>query len=238
MSTINIEDYIAKYGSELGETFFYVHTHWCRLFTVFSQYANLFGKSKHRVDLLNQSAGPFFKTVQDTFHDEILLAICRLTDPAQSMKKIDPNKNVSVLRLALLLEQHTIGPNVLILANNAVSDADFAREQRNKKISHSDLEIVSGKSFLETGASIVQMRQSIRSIHKVIFTIGENIGGVHMVSSVIGSRTEFSLLKLLFEANKEQGDLRARNFEKTKKDYNFEYYPNWLFDEDEETNWY
>jgi hypothetical protein len=219
MSAISVEEYQERYGEELGETFFHAHNQWCRLFILFTQYSNLFGKSKERVILLNATAGPFFKNVQDTFHDEILLGICRLTDPAQSKKKKNQNRNISVLRLAKLLEHREIANKISDLANEAVITAEFARVQRDKKISHSDLDVVSKKLFLESGASIIQMRNAIKSIHNVFFEIGEKIGGEHMAPFVIGSRSEFSLLKSLYEAQKEKKALDSRIIEQAKTDY-------------------
>lgn len=237
MATLNVLEYQKRYGPELGETFFHVHTQWCRLFIVFKQYSNLFGKSKERVELLNSTAGVFFKTVQDTFHDEILLGICRLTDPAQSMKKRNPNRNVSVQRLAKLLEGSEVSNKINNLAEEAVVASEFARVQRDKKISHSDLDVATEKLSLESGASILQMRHAIQSIHNVLFAIGQDVGEVDMVSSVIGSRSEFSLLKSLFEAQKGQEKLRTAIRAEVLKDYRYKFYPDWLFDEDEETNW-
>lgn len=234
---MKVDEYIEKYGTELGETLFHVHVQWCRLFSVFSQYSNLFGKSKERVDLLNQSAGPFFKNVQDTFHDETLLGICRLTDPAQSKKKKNPNRNVSVLRLALLLKEDDTDFQIEKLAIIAKDTAEFARNQRDKRISHFDLDVATKRSKLVGGASIVQMRLAIKAIHNVVFAIGQKIGNVHYVSSVIGTRSEFSLLKLLYEAQQGNEELQAKILAEMKQDYRSKFYPGWLFDEDEETKW-
>jgi hypothetical protein len=237
VSKLNVDEYIERYGPELGETFYHVHIRWCRLFTIFTQYSNLFGKSKERVALLNDTAGPFFKNVQDTFHDEILLGICRLTDPAQSKKKVNPNRNVSVLRLARLVSQIPAGIKIVTLADEAKNSANFARVHRDKKISHSDLEVATERSVLESGASILQMRHAIKAIHDVIFAIGQELGDVHMVASVIGSRAEFSLLKSLYESQQGESELRLRNRAEMGRDFNYKFYPDWLFDEDEETKW-
>lgn len=235
MATLEISEYIEDYGPELGETLFYVHTHWCRLFSIFAQYSNLFGKSKKRVDLLNETAGPFFKNVQDTFHDEILLGICRLTDPAESKVRKDIHRNVSVLRLEKLIDVPEISSKINDLAILAKSSADFARRQRDKKISHADLEVVTGRSALESGASILQMREAIKSIHDVIFAICFDIRGVHQAPFVIGSRSEFGLLSSLYDAQQAKEEIRKKVMNEFQSYRNF--YPDWLFDEDEEQNW-
>jgi len=237
MATINVEEYVEKYGPDLGETFFHVHVQWCQLFNVFSQYANLFGKPKERVDLLNEIAGPFFNTVQDTFHDQILLGICRLTDPAQSMKKVNPNRNVSVLRLALLLKDEDVGPEIEDMANSAKVAADFARIQRDKKISHSDFDVATGRSIIPSGASIVQMRKAIKAIYEVIFAVGKFVGNEHLASFVVLSRSEFGLLASLFDAQYGKEEVFLKKVEQMRKDHSFKFHPDWLLNEDEATNW-
>jgi len=232
---MDVKKYKEDFGPDLGETLFYVHIHWCRLFTIFSQYANLFGKDKERVDLLNDSTGPFFKNVQDTFHDEILLGICRLTDPAEARVKKDIQRNISVSRLAELIKDPTVSEKITKLAKEAKLSAGFAREQRNKKISHSDLDVATGYVQLESGASIIQMRTAIKAIHEVILEIFLDIRDVQTAPFVISSRSEFSLLCSLYVAQKEKEDFIKKAFENNRG--RPDVYPDWLLKNDEEQNW-
>jgi hypothetical protein len=60
----------------------------------------LFGKSPAQLDLLNERAVTFFGTVWDILMDEVMLGICRLTDPARGTRP-----TISIERLALRLER-------------------------------------------------------------------------------------------------------------------------------------
>ncbi len=49
-----------------------------------AHYHELFGTKPSRIDLLNAVAPSFFRTVQDSLFEAVLLHLARLTDPAQS----------------------------------------------------------------------------------------------------------------------------------------------------------
>ena len=51
------------------------------------EYLELFGKTSSRIHLLNQSAPVFFKIVQDSLWENIILHLARLTDPPKSAGK-------------------------------------------------------------------------------------------------------------------------------------------------------
>jgi hypothetical protein len=59
--------------SELFQELAYIHRLW-------GQYKILFGTKESCIDLVNEAAGGFFRIVQDTMWDQVLLAISRLTD--------------------------------------------------------------------------------------------------------------------------------------------------------------
>src|SRR6185295_5019430 len=89
------QDYIKAMGEELGSQFaelwqqlVYLHCKWM-------EYVALFGTRSDRIELLNKSAPTFFRIIQDTLWDDILLHICRLTDPPETGK----NKNLTIQNL-------------------------------------------------------------------------------------------------------------------------------------------
>jgi len=89
--------------------------------------------------MLNKAAPAFFYRVQITFERELMLGVCRITDPVRTGKK----ENLTVLQLEQLLEQR---PPELIKAvrvrAKAASDASaFARDWRNRWLAHKDLEL-------------------------------------------------------------------------------------------------
>ena len=105
MSRYNTHDearseYVEKMGADLGELFHtlsieltWIHWRW-------KQYRTLFGDKESRIDLLNESAPFFFRTVQDVVFEDTLLAIARLVGPKKTMGHL----NLTVLRLLELIE--------------------------------------------------------------------------------------------------------------------------------------
>jgi hypothetical protein len=82
-------------GSPLGELYdilsnqvTWVHLKW-------KEHRALFGTSKERIDFLNEAAPVFFAGLQDTLWNDVLLHLCRLTDPEKSVGK--PNLAIACL---------------------------------------------------------------------------------------------------------------------------------------------
>jgi AbiU2 len=80
-------DHIARMGEGLGGVYdalwqevAWIHSKW-------AEYVTLFGASPARIELMNQSAPSFFRTVQDSLWEGVLLHIARLTDPPKSKGK-------------------------------------------------------------------------------------------------------------------------------------------------------
>ena len=51
------------------------------------------------------------------------------------------------------------------------------------------------------------------------------------------SRSEFGLLASLFDTQYGKEEVFLKKAEQMKNDRSFKFYPDWLFNEDEETNW-
>jgi hypothetical protein len=96
-----------------------VHAMW-------GQYCALFRANQKRVELLNQASGFFFRIVQDTLHDEILLSIARLTGSAKSCGK----RNLTLKRLPSSVDQG-LRSTVQAKVDAAESIADFCRDWRS-----------------------------------------------------------------------------------------------------------
>jgi hypothetical protein len=120
--------------SELWQEVAWIHKNW-------AHYQELFGTKPSRIDLLNAVAPSFFRTVQYSLFEAVLLHLARLTDPAQSLGK----SNLSLRRLAELAADGGAGARVAELAAKSVQATDFARDWRNRKLAHRDLDIALGE---------------------------------------------------------------------------------------------
>jgi len=126
--------YISSMGNELGSAFFSLYAEVVQLHVVWQQYRQLFGTDHETVELLNRTAGLFFKIVQDQIWDSVLLGISRLTDPPGSGART----NLTLRSLPLLLTDPALKFKVEALCEIALERADFARQHRNKRIAHQD----------------------------------------------------------------------------------------------------
>ena len=129
--------YVAAMGEELGGLFHVLSNELTSIHVRWKQYRILFGDKPSRVDLLNEAAPFFFRTVQDVLFEETLLAIARLVGPAGSRGK----PNLSVMRLPELIEDQDRRAMSANLVASAVSAAAFASDWRNRHIAHRDLDL-------------------------------------------------------------------------------------------------
>ncbi|MGU3345806.1 AbiU2 domain-containing protein [Pseudomonas monsensis] len=138
MTTRNSEEILAHYlrtmGDPLGTAFWHLNQQILELHLVWEQYTQLFGEGEETVNLLNRTAGLFFKVVQDELWDSVLLGVSKLTDPAQTGK----NKNLSIRSLPDLIADSVLRGRVLDLCDEALKKAEHARDHRNKRIAHQD----------------------------------------------------------------------------------------------------
>jgi hypothetical protein len=132
------QEYVAAMGQELGNVFFGLRNECITLHWKWGEFVELFGTSPERIALLNKSAGAFFRIVQDTLWDDVLLRIARLTDAPQFGSKKNNKENLTLLRLPHLVEP-PLRAKVENLLRECLAKCDFARDWRNRRIAHSDL---------------------------------------------------------------------------------------------------
>jgi len=94
----------------------------------------LFGSNRERIDLLNEAAPAFFKLVQGAMWEDVLLHLCRLTDPVKSCGK----QTLTLQRLPDLVPS-AIRHDVHSQLQKAIRKSEFARDWRNRHIAHRDL---------------------------------------------------------------------------------------------------
>jgi hypothetical protein len=127
--------YVTAMGRELGPLFHLLWNECVWLHWKWSDYVILFGSKPERVDLLNQAAPAFFELVQGAMWEDILLHICRLTDPPKSRH----GKHTLTLRRLPDLVPAAIRRDVHSLLHEAIRKCEFTRDWRNRLIAHRDL---------------------------------------------------------------------------------------------------
>lgn len=130
------QQYVDAMGDELGKLFFRFWNECVWLHWKWEEYVALFGTKPERISLLNKAAGSFFRVVQDTLWENVLLHISRLTDPPQSAGK----DNLTLRRLPALVDDK-IRAEVGTLLQTCLTNCEFARDWRRRQIAHCDLRL-------------------------------------------------------------------------------------------------
>jgi hypothetical protein len=187
-------DHIEKLGKRLGPVFHELYNEVASLYMKWEEYVELFGKTPTRIDLLNQAAPLFFKIVQDSLWENILLHLARLTDPPQSVGK----SNLTIQGLPVLVDME-IRETVSSQITNAKELTHFCRDWRNRHIAHRDLKLAMGEHAEPLNpASRAKIKDALGSIAKVINTISEYYMNATIgFDSIIGSGGAEGLLYVI-----------------------------------------
>lgn len=127
---------VAAMGEELGTLYSALWQEVAVIHSKWAQFVILFGTKPERVKLLNKAAPSFFRLVQDTLWENVILHIARLTDSPRSLGK----SNLSIKRLSALVPDPALRTNLDALVSACVSSAEFSRDWRNRHLAHRDLD--------------------------------------------------------------------------------------------------
>jgi len=129
-------EYILKMGAELGEVYNRLYNECAGLHFKWSKFRALFGTSESRVDLLNSIAPQTTRVIQDAMWDDILLHICRLTDN----ERVAGRRTLTLQKLPRLVDS-AIRPTVEAEVSALIQRVGFAKDLRNRRIAHIDLDV-------------------------------------------------------------------------------------------------
>jgi hypothetical protein len=159
------KEYLLAFGPALGRLYHTLRNEVVWLHAKWLEYRKLYAKSEKRIDLLNGTAGSFFRIVQDVLWEDILLHIARLTDPPQQRNF----ENLSLLRLPDAIEDHALADELRELVMVAKAKAKFARQWRNRRLAHRDLALALGsKASPLPGASRQSVEEILASFREVM----------------------------------------------------------------------
>jgi AbiU2 len=159
-------------GKELGE----VYSELCRdlylIHLVWNEYLELFSANEDRYKLLNQCGARFFRVVQECLWSEVILGISRITDPAKTKKK----DNLSLYQLEELVTEQSIKEKLTELLVAVDSKTKFARDRRNRQISHTDLLMALNQhTEPSVNSSEKSVSEALSSIEDVLNCIDHNL---------------------------------------------------------------
>jgi len=157
--------HLRAFGSELGALYHALEHEVIWLHAKWLEYRKLYAKSDKRIDLLNKTAGFFFRVVQDALWGDLLLHIARLTDPPKQGRY----ENLTLLRLPEAVHDKGLADNIRDLVKTALANAEFAREWRNRSLAHQELSLalqVGAKPL--PGASRKSVEDVLASYRKIM----------------------------------------------------------------------
>ena len=156
--------YLDKLGDDFGSIFHLLQIHWASAVMRSKEFQALFSDAA-TVELLNAiGGGGFIWDIQHILWDDLILRITRLTDPIQTGRK----DNLTVRRLPEFCK-NGLRIEVEDLVKSADQCTTFARDWRNKHISHTDLNRAIDLDIEPLAlASLQQINVALNAIHAVL----------------------------------------------------------------------
>jgi hypothetical protein len=134
-------DSVAKMGAALGNIRYELFSQIALLHIRWKSYRAFFAGSQGIIDLLNATAPSFFYDLERIMWEDVLLHLCRVTDPQETMKK----GNLTIQRLAPLVSNLIVKKELEILIDTAIAKTAFARDWRNRRLAHTALPPMPGE---------------------------------------------------------------------------------------------
>lgn len=172
------EEHLHAMGPQLGPLYHALYNEVAWLHAKWLQYRQLYAHSPKRIDLLNEVSGFFFRVVQNVLWEDVLLHLARLTDPPKSVGKT----NLTLLRIRPAITESSLAEEVHKLVEVAVSQSSFARDLRNRRLAHLDLDLALGKGAKPLpGIS----RQNVENALSAIRDVLNRLAG-HYLDTTVG----------------------------------------------------
>ena len=196
--------YETQLGTEFWPTFDGLNKDWSWGLMRLKEFRVLFSRGDD-VALLNAiTGGGFTYDVQHILWEDLLLRVCKLTDP----KKSGGKDNLTVRRLPSFFEgkKPALFNKLQCLVETALKKAEFARDWRNRHISHSDWEkAISKQAKPLAEASIGRVQAVLDAVHAVLNSISTELLEAHIENDITvspGARAFLSNTRQLVESVK------------------------------------
>ena len=166
-------------GPELGSLYHELEEEVDWLQQKWNEFRELFAKGTEQIELLNTVAPNFFYMLHKLMFEDAMLHLCRLTDSAQTKvrvgKRVETRHNLSVMALAALISDDALKDRVIAQAIQVKKNCEFAREPRNRRLAHADLESFrNGTDGPKTLSK--QVDDALKSMHEVLGSIRQYYG--------------------------------------------------------------
>ena len=195
--------------SDLKPKYEQLRTDLSDLYFRWKTFKDLFGYSKVRLDLLNETAPHFFSELQQLLIRDIVLGIARITDPPQSCGR----DNLTLPKLADDIDPQVhpqLAAQITTEVDQAENLAGPVREYRHKLLAHRDLGVALGG--MPPGVSFDDLRAALEQCARVLNTVQKHFGegetgyeqGIESpqgVPALISALKQSAVLKDMLEAH-------------------------------------
>jgi hypothetical protein len=166
--------YIKAMTQPLGEVFHHLMQEMARLHLKWNELLTLFGQEQDRVTMLNRAAPGFFHLVQDSWWNDLLLGISRITDDRKDV--------LTVMRLRKLVPVR-IRAAVAARIDGVVATTEFARDHRNRMIAHRNIDLALGKPCTPlTPHGKAHVDSALKAIDDLLYFIDHHYTGTGPVA--------------------------------------------------------
>ena len=121
--------YVAAMAEPLGALFYELGHELTWLHLKWHDYRLLYANTQETINLLNAAAPDFFYNLQRMMWEDVLLHLCRITDPP----KVSGKKTLTVRRISIHIPDKTFSKTVEAQAKDACEKTQFARDLRNRR---------------------------------------------------------------------------------------------------------
>jgi hypothetical protein len=125
----------------LGDIHHWLHDELGWLHIKWSDFRRLYATGQERVDVLNTAAPAFFNQLERMMLEDVLLHLCRITDPVKSVGR----DNLTIMRIPDAIPDLALRGVVGPLVDNAKQKSQFARDWRNRRLAHQELPALQGQ---------------------------------------------------------------------------------------------
>jgi hypothetical protein len=129
-------------GKEFGPLYDSIYNEFVWLSIKWEEYKELYGKKESRIGILNQAAPHFFYMIEQVLWENILLGLCKLTDPPKMRNK----KNATSRAIVNFIDNDVLKKNIELKINELMESTEFCRDWRNRNIAHKDLLLATDKN--------------------------------------------------------------------------------------------
>jgi hypothetical protein len=163
-----------KMPTEMEQVFDELHNDLCHLWLEWKLFRELFATTQERLELLNKTGGSLFSKLFGILQDSVYLGITRMTDPGGSKKR----RSVTLKQLleTMVGQDSELYSRARVAVDHAQKMCNPFREDRNKRIAHSDLDMALKGKFIRPSRQTVEMAlNSINEVMNVIHTFYNKI---------------------------------------------------------------